>query len=117
MGWIRLVPVVAHDLSCVLSTRFQTPVAKSNVNPTYLPKDATFDFPILLSLAGNLGAKILWDKDMLSKDYLGEVAIPLEDWLNNGSSFAFNDLNNKVSLYSCTLLSVSASDVQPALQY
>lgn len=84
----------------VLSTRFQTPVSKRNVNPTYLPKDATFDFPIYLSLSDKLGAVelVVWDKDMLSKDYLGEVALPLEDWFNNGNTFAFDDPNNKVCL-------------------
>jgi phosphatidylserine decarboxylase len=23
---------------------------------------------------------VVWDKDMLSKEYLGEVALPLDDW-------------------------------------
>jgi phosphatidylserine decarboxylase len=39
----------------LLSTRFQTPVLKRCTNPIYAPKDATFDFPIYLSLADKLG--------------------------------------------------------------
>ncbi|TCD64361.1 hypothetical protein EIP91_004230 [Steccherinum ochraceum] len=77
--------------------RHQTPVAKRTCNPAYSPKDATFDFPLFLSLADKLGVVelIVWDKDMLKKDYLGEVSIPLEDWFRNGSAFAFSDPENK----------------------
>jgi phosphatidylserine decarboxylase len=82
----------------VLSTRFQTPVSKKNTNPTYDPKDATFDFPIYLSLADKLGVVelVIWDKDMLTKEYLGEVAILLEDWFGEDNAYAFDDPNNKV---------------------
>ena len=85
----------------LLSTRFQTPVSKKNTNPTYDAKDATFDFPIHLSLADKLGVVelVVWDKDMLTKDYLGEVAIPLEDWFNDNNAFGFDGANNKVSLH------------------
>jgi len=63
----------------LLNTRQQTSVVKKNLNPVF---NAVFDFPLYLSLADNLGAieLVVWDKDMLSKDYLGEVALPLEDW-------------------------------------
>ncbi len=83
----------------VLGNRQQTPVSKRTVNPTFNPKDATFDFPIYLSLADRLGVVelVIWDKDMLKKDYLGETAIPLEDWFRDGSAFAFDDMNNNVS--------------------
>ncbi|KAJ3490898.1 hypothetical protein NLJ89_g11391 [Agrocybe chaxingu] len=66
----------------VLNTRHQTPVIKRTLNPVYTPKDATFEFPIYLSLADRLGVVefIVWDKDMLKKDYLGEVSLSLEDW-------------------------------------
>ncbi|KIM40811.1 hypothetical protein M413DRAFT_446183 [Hebeloma cylindrosporum] len=69
----------------VLNSRQQTPVAKRTVNPVYNPKDATFDFPIYLSLAHQLGVLelVIWDKDMLKKEYLGEVALPLEDWFTD----------------------------------
>jgi phosphatidylserine decarboxylase len=82
----------------VLSTRLQTPVLKRNTNPVYPAKDATFDFPIYLSLADKLGVVelVVWDKDMLKKEYLGEVALPLDDWFRQEGVYAFNDPNNQV---------------------
>ncbi|KAI0326469.1 hypothetical protein GY45DRAFT_1328911 [Cubamyces sp. BRFM 1775] len=82
----------------ILGNRQHTPVSKRTVNPTYNPKDATFDFPIYLSLADKLGVVelVVWDKDVLKKDYLGEAAIPLEDWFRDGNAFAFDDDNNKL---------------------
>ncbi|EDR01686.1 uncharacterized protein LACBIDRAFT_310706 [Laccaria bicolor S238N-H82] len=38
----------------VLLMRHQTPVAKRTLNPVYNPKDATFEFPLYLSLADKL---------------------------------------------------------------
>ena len=82
----------------VLSTRFQTPVLKRNTNPVYPAKDATFDFPIYLSLADKLGVVelVVWDKDMLKKEYLGEVALPLDDWFRDEGVYAFEDPHNRV---------------------
>ncbi|KAI0749177.1 phosphatidylserine decarboxylase-domain-containing protein [Daedaleopsis nitida] len=82
----------------LLGTKHQTPVSKRTVNPTYNPKDATFDFPIYLSLADRLGVVelVVWDKDMLKKDYLGEAWIPLEDWFRDGNAYAFEDPGNKM---------------------
>ena len=59
-------------------SRQQTPIAKQTVNLVYNPKDATFDFPVYFMLADQLGVLkvIIWDKDMLRKEYLGEVALP-----------------------------------------
>ena len=56
---------------------WETAVAKCTLNPTYTPRDATFDFPISLSLADKLGVVelVVWGKDMLTK-----VASPLDDW-------------------------------------
>ncbi|OBZ66242.1 Phosphatidylserine decarboxylase proenzyme 3 [Grifola frondosa] len=81
----------------LLGNRQQTPVSKRTINPDYSAKDATFDFPIYLSLADKLGVVelVIWDKDVLKKDYLGEVSIPLEDWFRDGNAFPFDDLNNK----------------------
>ncbi|KAH8092634.1 phosphatidylserine decarboxylase-domain-containing protein [Cristinia sonorae] len=81
----------------VLGTRHQTPVLKRTCNPVYNPKDATFDFPLHLSLADKLGVieLVIWDKDMLKKDYLGEVSIPLEDWFRNGNPYQFSDPSNQ----------------------
>jgi phosphatidylserine decarboxylase len=85
----------------VLSTRFQTPVLKRSTNPVYAAKDATFDFPIYLSLADKLGVVelVVWDKDMLTKEYLGEVALPLDDWFKQEGVYAFDDPNNQVCWY------------------
>ena len=86
----------------LLGNRFRTPVAKRSLNPTYTPSEATFDFPIHLSLADRLGVVelVIWDKDVLKKDYLGEASIPLEDWFRDGNAFAFDDSNNRVSCYT-----------------
>ena len=81
--------------------RHQTPVAKRTLNPVYNPKDATFEFPLYLSLAEKLvGVElVVWDKDMLSKDYLGEVALSLESWFRGEGEenvFGFDEPGNKV---------------------
>ncbi|KAH6889598.1 phosphatidylserine decarboxylase-domain-containing protein [Coprinopsis sp. MPI-PUGE-AT-0042] len=66
----------------LLSTRYNTPVSKKTLNPTYAASTATFDFPLYASLQDKLGVLelIVWDKDTFGKDYLGEVGIPLEAW-------------------------------------
>ncbi|KAL4245597.1 Phosphatidylserine decarboxylase proenzyme 2 [Abortiporus biennis] len=81
----------------VLRDRKQTPAIKRTCNPVYSAKDATFDFPIYLSLAEKLGSLelVIWDKDTFKKDYLGEVSIPLEDWFRDGNAYGFSDPNNK----------------------
>jgi hypothetical protein len=82
----------------VLSTKHQTPVVKKNLNPEYAPKDATFDFPLYLSVAEKLGAVelVVWDKDMLKKEYLGEASLLLTDWFPSHAGFGFADAENKV---------------------
>ncbi|KAF9255142.1 hypothetical protein L218DRAFT_1081995 [Marasmius fiardii PR-910] len=77
----------------LLKTRHQTPVIKRTIHPVYAHKDATFDFPIYLSLANNIGVLelVVWDKDVLRKDYLGEVAFPLEDWFDNERPYGWED--------------------------
>ncbi|KJA14260.1 hypothetical protein HYPSUDRAFT_59467 [Hypholoma sublateritium FD-334 SS-4] len=79
----------------LLNSRQQTPVSKRTLSPTYAAKDATFEFPIYLSLADRLGVVelVVWDKDILKKDYLGEVAVPLDDWFNN-RDFGFDHPRN-----------------------
>jgi hypothetical protein len=83
----------------ILSTRFQTPVCKRTLSPVFTAKDATFDFPIYLSLSEKLGVLefVVWDKDMLRKEYLGEYALPLDEWFR-GNVFAYDDLDNQVRL-------------------
>ena len=82
----------------VLNKKEQTPVAKKTLNPTFPEKDATFDFPLYLSLADRLGVVelVVWDKDMIKKDYLGEVSVPLEDWFRGKDEYAFDSPQNKV---------------------
>ncbi|THH08914.1 hypothetical protein EW145_g2382 [Phellinidium pouzarii] len=89
--------------------RNSTPVAKKTVDPTYLPKDATFDFPVYLSLAGKLGVLelIVWDKDMLKKDYLGEASLQLENWFKDKSAKDFGDPNN--TSFMVNIMSTRAS--------
>ncbi|CCL98617.1 uncharacterized protein FIBRA_00619 [Fibroporia radiculosa] len=81
----------------LLRDRHQTPVVKKCSSPVYAPKDATFDFPIYLSLADRLGVIefVIWSKDMLRKEYLGEANIPLEDWFRDGNGFGFDQPDNK----------------------
>ncbi|KAF8166385.1 C2 domain-containing protein, partial [Pholiota molesta] len=94
-------------VASLLNNRHQTPVAKRTVNPVYAAKDATFDFPIYLSLADRLGVVelVIWDKDMLKKEYLGEVALPLEDWFND-REFPFDHPGNKP--FSLNIISTRA---------
>ena len=45
---------------------------------------------------------------MITKDYLGEVAIPLEDWFSDShggatDAYGFDDPNNKVRRVPCHL--------------
>jgi phosphatidylserine decarboxylase len=83
----------------VMSTKHSTPVLKKNLNPDYEPKDATFDFPLYLSTAEKLGAAefVVWDKDMFSKEYLGEASLMLNDWFPHGRALGFTDPTNEVS--------------------
>ncbi|KAJ7157527.1 phosphatidylserine decarboxylase-domain-containing protein [Mycena crocata] len=69
-------------VASLLTARHQTPAAKKTVNPSYAPKDATWDLPIYLSVADKLGVLelVVWDKDVLRKDYLGEAAVAVEEW-------------------------------------
>ncbi|KAF7337169.1 Phosphatidylserine decarboxylase proenzyme 2 [Mycena venus] len=83
-------------VTSLLQTRHHTPVAKKTVNPVYAPKDATWDFPIFLSVADKLGVVelVVWDKDVLRKDYLGEAGIAVEDWFTNGRAKAWDAPEN-----------------------
>lgn len=83
--------------------KFKTPVIPRNLNPVYLAKDATFDFPIYASVVEKIGARIeviVWDKDVVGKDYLGEVSIPSQDWPSHSgrgpSAMSWLDKGNSV---------------------
>ncbi|KAJ9108700.1 hypothetical protein QFC21_000020 [Naganishia friedmannii] len=70
----------------------QTPVIKRSLNPNFPAAQSTFDFPLYASLAASglyqgRGLEIVvWDKDLMKKDYMGEVAVPLPQWFPAGSS-------------------------------
>ena len=103
------LPLAFHSFVVVsiLNDRKQTPVMKRTLNPVYNPKDATFDFPIYLSLADKIGVVelVVWDKDLLRKEYLGEVSVPLDDWFVDGRNshdkgYGFDQPGNEVRLVS-----------------
>jgi len=93
----------------VLGARFQTPVCKRTLSPVFTAKDATFDFSIYPSLSEKLGALefVVWDKDVLRKEYLGEFALPLDEWFR-GNAFDFEDLDNQARRF---LQSPSTSEI------
>lgn len=98
LALLAYLPVLSSFVTVsVLSTRFQTPVCKRTLSPVYAAKDATFDFPIYMSLADKLGVLefVIWDKDMLKKEYMGEHALPLDEWFK-GTAFGFDDPDNQV---------------------
>ncbi|KAJ7675176.1 phosphatidylserine decarboxylase-domain-containing protein [Mycena rosella] len=82
-------------VASLLRTRVHTPVAKKTLNPLYAAKDATWDLPVYLSAAEALGVLelVVWDKDVLRKDYLGEAGIAVEDWFA-GRAKAWEDAGN-----------------------
>jgi len=86
----------------ILNDRKQTPVVKRTLNPVYNAKDSTFDFPIYLSLADKIGVIeiVVWDKDLLKKEYLGEVSLPLDDWFidKKDNVYRFDQPGNEVGL-------------------
>ncbi|KAJ7253578.1 C2 domain-containing protein [Mycena rebaudengoi] len=63
-------------------SKYQTPVAKKTLNPTFPAQSATWDFPVFLSTASVLEL-VVWDKDVLKRDYLGEVGVPVEAWFGD----------------------------------
>ncbi|KZP08405.1 hypothetical protein FIBSPDRAFT_922684 [Athelia psychrophila] len=95
--WTALSTVVQ-----VLNTRFHTPVSKRETSPTYVPNTATFEFPLYLSLAHQLGSIEL-------VEYLGEAAALLDSWFRQESDgvFGFHDPANQP--YDVPLVSTRAS--------
>ncbi|KAH9053795.1 C2 domain-containing protein [Lactarius vividus] len=96
-----------------LGKKYKTPVCERNLNPVYEAKDATFDFPIYKSLLHKIGTLefVVWHKDRLRDDYLGEFALPVDKWFI-GTALAFNDAHNRpfsVNLVSSRRYSVSGA--------
>ncbi|KAH9033172.1 C2 domain-containing protein [Lactarius deliciosus] len=81
----------------LMGKQSKTPVCKKNLNPVYKAKEATFDFPLYMSLVNKLSTLefAVWDKDLFGKDdFLGNYALPIDQWFN-GTAFAFNVPNNQ----------------------
>ena len=93
----RLIRSFSYVVVSLLRKREKTPCIKATLNPVYPPKDATFEFPVFGSLAETMGALelIVWDKNMFGRDYLGEVALPIQDWFP-GQPTLFDDPMNEV---------------------
>ncbi|KAK4683625.1 phosphatidylserine decarboxylase, partial [Tremellales sp. Uapishka_1] len=77
------------------SDRHSTIVVKKTLNPSYPPESSTFDFPIYLSLAGIIGGRglegVVWDKDLMRKEYMGEFALPVHRWFADGPIRLWSD--------------------------
>ncbi|KAH8977814.1 C2 domain-containing protein [Lactarius hatsudake] len=81
----------------LMGKQSKTPVSKKNLNPVYKAKEATFDFPIYMSLVNKFSTLefAVWDKDLIGKDdFLGNYALPIDQWFN-GTAFAFNVPDNQ----------------------
>lgn len=85
----------------LLGKQFQTPVYKRNLNPVY-DKGATFEFPIYMSLGPELDTLdfVVWDKDMVGKDYLGEYSLPVNKWFTGTDFYSNNALFSSFPLHS-----------------
>ncbi|PFH45491.1 hypothetical protein AMATHDRAFT_159435, partial [Amanita thiersii Skay4041] len=86
----------------LLHTKQTTPIIKRSLNPVFPAKEATFEFPIYLSvverLLGGVGVVelVVWDKDMFSRDYLGEVGVGVERWFKRSEeAFGWDEPGNK----------------------
>ncbi|KAK6903556.1 phosphatidylserine decarboxylase [Kwoniella mangroviensis CBS 8507] len=77
------------------TSRHSTKVIKKSLEPTFPPETSTFDFPIYLSLTGVIGGRgiecVLWDKDLMRKEYMGELTIPVDKWFPEGEIHLWRD--------------------------
>ena len=72
---------------------------KRNLNPLYASKDATFEFPISMSLVHKFSSLdlnfVVWNKGIIGKDFLGKNALSIDEWFR-GTAYAFDELLNMV---------------------
>ncbi|KAH7926361.1 hypothetical protein BV22DRAFT_1009230, partial [Leucogyrophana mollusca] len=107
----------------LLHTRHHTPVQKRTPNPAYASKDATFDFPIFLSTADRLGSLevVVWDREtLLTKEYLGEVALPLGEWFagrEGADGYGFGEGETSANLVSTRASTHVSGSVQIKLGF
>ncbi|KAI9441154.1 C2 domain-containing protein [Lactarius psammicola] len=80
-----------------LGKQFKTPVSKRNLNPVYEANHATFDFLVYTSLVLKLGTLefVVWDKNVIRNNYLGEYSLPI-DRLLEGTTFYRDGPDNQV---------------------
>ena len=95
-------PALSFVVVSLLGNEFKTLVHKRTLNPEYAQKDATFEFPIFMSLVNGvdrldaLNLKFtVWDKDFVGKDFLGKKVLPVDEWFKD-SAFGFDDPRNQV---------------------
>ncbi|KAJ3018929.1 hypothetical protein HKX48_002532 [Thoreauomyces humboldtii] len=70
----------------------KTKVIHKNLSPTW---EEEFDFvltPVLFE--ASLGITV-WDKDLIGKDFLGQLSIPISDVLRVAGAISFDDPNNE----------------------
>lgn len=71
------------------SSRQSTHHLRKTLDPVYPAKDSTFDFPLYMSMASVIAGRgleaVVWDKDMLGKDYMGELSLPMKEWFPGGT--------------------------------
>lgn len=85
------------SISLAPSPQQQTPTIKRSLNPTYPAAQSTFDFPLYASLAegglyrGRGVEVVVWDKDLVKKDYMGEVAVPLAQWFEGAEGVVWDE--------------------------
>ena len=77
-------------------------MCQHKLNPVFAPKDATFEFPISMSLINGLDGHdvlnlefVVWNKNFTGKDFLGKKVLPVNEWLKD-TAFAFDDQRNQV---------------------
>lgn len=77
------------------ANRQTTAVVKRSLNPIFQESTSTFDFPIYLSLAGVIGGRgiegVVWDKDLMRKEYMGEFVVNLDQWFCGGPVNLWSD--------------------------
>ncbi|CED83095.1 Phosphatidylserine decarboxylase [Phaffia rhodozyma] len=76
----------------LVPNRQTTPVVKKTLDPVFPSNESTFDFPIYGSVIDRLGAleAVVWDKDILRKEYLGETALQVQHWFPDGKAVAWD---------------------------
>ena len=75
----------------------------------------TFNFQIYLSFADKLGMVelMVWYKNMLMKECLGKVALPLDDWFRvaEGWVLGFDNPSHRVSYALCVYVAIYFPDL------